>query len=164
MRAADAGYGVANPGGMSAKEREAFRKHADVKGSDEVFPTPPPPRKDYEPEPGSKQARFAEWVTEMAGHCNLRATVRYFDEPDNMRLADCSESTATPILRFNEARIDHTFFEPPYGTPEHWKLLLHELGHAVSNRSAVGYGEAWGEGISKAGALIVSNMLGDRAK
>ena len=59
MRASDAGYGLANPGGMSAREREAFRKHADVKDSDEVFPTPPPLRKDYGPEPGSNQARFA---------------------------------------------------------------------------------------------------------
>lgn len=161
MRASDAGYGLANPGGMSAREREAFRKHADVKDSDEVFPTPPPPRNDYEPEPGSNQSHFAEWVTEMARHCNLKATVRYFDEPDNARLADCSESTTTPTLRFNEARLDRTFFEPPYGSFEHWELLLHEFGHALSNQSVVGHGEAWGEGVSKAGALIAINTLRD---
>ena len=159
LRATDAGYGLANPGGMSKKEIEAFRKHADVKESDEVFPTSPPPCTDYEPEPGSNQARFAEWVTEMAGHCSLTATVRYFDEPDNDRLADCSASTATPTLRFNKARLDHAFFEPPYGSFEHWELLLHELGHALSNQSVIGHGEAWGEGVSKAGALIAAQAL-----
>lgn len=158
-RASEAGYGVANPLELSKKEIEAYRKHAGVKYSDEVFPTPPQPRKDYEPEPGSNQARFAEWVIEISGHCNLTATVRYFDEPDNLRLADCSESTTTPTLRFNEARLGPAFFEPPYEYIEHWQLLLHELGHAVSNESVIGHGEKWGEGVSKAGALIAARML-----
>ena len=158
MRASAAGYGVANPGGLSKKEIKAFRENAGVKDSDEVFPTPPQPRKDYEPEPGSNQAQFAEWVVEMAAHCDLTATVRYFDEPDNLRLADCSESTTTPTLRFNEARLDRAFFEPPYGTIDHWELLLHELGHALSGQSEIGHGEAWGEGVSKAGALIAVQM------
>ena len=161
MRAFAAGYGVVNRGELSKREIEAFRKNANVKDSDEVFPTPPPPRKDYEPEPGSNQARFAEWVTEMAGLCNLTATVRYFHEPDNVRLADCSESTTTPTLRFNEARLHPTFFEPPYGSVEHWELLLHELGHALAERSVIGHGEAWGEGISKAGALIASKTINE---
>ncbi len=164
MRASEAGYGVANSGGMSKKEIEALRKNANVKDSDEVFPTPPPPRKDYEPEPDSDQARFAEWVTEMAGHCNLTATVRYFYEPDNYKLADCSASTITPTLRFNEAQLDRTFFEPPYGSIEHWELLLHELGHALSKQSVIGHGEKWGEGVSKAGALIAVHMFLDEAK
>ena len=159
MRASAAGYGVPNPGGLSKKEIEAFRKNAGVKDSDEVFPTPPQPREDYEPEPGSNQARFAEWVTEMARYCKLTATVRYFNEPDNARLADCSESTTTPTLRFNEAQLGGTFFEPPYGSVVHWELLLHELGHAVSKQSVIGHGEAWGEGVSKAGALIAAHML-----
>ena len=158
MRARDAGYGLINAGELSKREIEAFR-NTGVKDSDEVFPTPPPPRKDYEPEPGSNQARFAEWVIEMAGHCNLTATVRYFDEPDNDRLADCSASTTTPTLRFNEARLGRGFFEPPYGSFGHWELLLHELGHAVSNQSVIGHGEAWGEGVSRAGALIAAQSL-----
>ena len=133
MRASEAGYGLADRGALSKKEIEAFRKHAGVKNSDEVFPTPPQPRDDYEPEPGSNQALFAKWVIEMANHCDLTATVRYFNEPDNLRLADCSASTTTPALRFNEARLGPAFFEPPYGSVMHWELLLHELGHAVSN-------------------------------
>ena len=163
MRAeADGCYAVINRGGLSRKEVETFRKHAGVKGSDEVFPTSPPPRSDYAAEPGSNQARFAEWVTEMAGHCNLNATVLYFNEPDNDRLADCSASTATPTLRFNEGRLGDTFFRPPYGSIEHWDLLFHELGHALSNQSVIGHGEAWGEGVSKAGALIAVRMLAER--
>ena len=164
LRASEAGYGVANPGGLSKKEIEALRKNADVKDSDEVFPTPPPARDFYEPKPGTDLARFADWVTEMAGHCNLTATVYYFNEPNNARLADCSASTDNPTLRFNEGRLGETFFQLPYGRIEHWDLLLHELGHALSNQSAIGHGEAWGDGVSKAGAFIAVHMLQDKGE
>ncbi len=163
-RARETGYGVVNPNGLSKREIEAFRKHVDAKPSDEVFPTPPLPLHIYEAEPGTDKARFAEWVSEMGVHCGLEATARYFDEPDNKRLADCSSSTATPELRFNAALLGEKFFEPPYGSVAHWDLLLHEFGHALSKLSSIGHGEAWGEGVSKAGALIAFNMLGDQAK
>ena len=164
MRASEAGYGVINPGGLSKKENEALRKHGGVKDSDEVFPTSPPPRSDYEAESDTNQARFADWVVEIAGHCGLKATVRYFDEPDNDRQADCKVSTTTPILRFNEAHLGETFFQPPYGSVDHWNLLLHEFGHAVADRSESGHGEAWGEGVSKAGALIAAHLLRDKVE
>ena len=164
LRASEAGYEVANPGGLSEKEREAFRKHVGVRDADEAFPTPPPPRHNYEPEPDTDQANFAEWVIAMANHCNLTATVQYFYEFDNDRLADCSASTATPCLRFNEARLGEGFFQPPYGRVEHWNLLLHELGHALSNQSDIGHGEAWGDGVSKAGALIAVGLTQSGAK
>ena len=162
-RALDNGYGVINLGGLSKKEIEAIKKHAGVKASDEVFPTPPQPLDDYEAEPNSDQARFAEWVVEMAGYCNLSATVRYFREPKNPRLADCSASTVTPALRFNEAQLGRAFFQPPYGSTEHWDLLLHELGHALAEHSAIGHNERWGNGVSKAGALIAVHLLGNGA-
>ena len=164
LRASEAGYGVANPGGLSKKEIETLRKNAGVKDSDEVFPTPPPARDFYEPEPVTDQARFAEWVVEMAGHCNLTATVHYFREPNNARLADCSASTNTPTLRFNEGRLGEEFFKPPYGRIEHYDLLLHELGHALDERSVIPHGESWGEGVSKAGALVAVHMLQDRGE
>ena len=160
MRADAAGYGVANPGGLSQKEKEALRKHASVRDADEVFLTPPPPRSEYEAEPGSNQALFAKWVTEIAGYCGLNATVRYFNEPNNKRLADCQVSTTAPTLRFNEAHLGEKFFRPPYESTEHYDLLLHELGHALANQS--GHGEAWGDGVSEAGALIAVRMLQGR--
>ena len=163
LRASEAGYGGVNPGGLSEREKEAFRKHAGVKGSDEVFPTPPPPRSYYDPEPGSNQARFAEWVTEMAEHCGLTANVQYFSEPDNARLADCSASTENPTLRFNEARLGERFFEPPYASIEHWHLLFHELGHAMSAQSEMGHGEKWGEGVSKVAASIAVSIARSEA-
>ena len=163
LRASEAGYGVVNPGGLSEKEKSALRKHAGVRPSDEVFPTPPPPRTYYDPEPGSNQARFAQWVTEMADHCGLTANVRYFSEPDNARLADCSAATANPTLRFNEARLGDPFFQPPYGSAEHWELLFHELGHAMSDQSAMGHGEKWGEGVSRVAALIAVNIARGKA-
>ena len=164
MRAKEAGYELVNPGSLSGKERELFRKHAGMKDSSEMFPTPPPPLNDYEPEPGSNQARFAEWVAEMAGHCNLEAAVRYFHEPDNHRLADCSVSTATPTIRFNTAHLDQAFSQPPYESIKHWDLLLHELGHALAVPPSSVHGEAWGGGVSKAGALIAVYMLRDKAE
>ena len=161
-RAGEAGYAVVDPGSLSPPERKVYRKHAGVKYSCGIFPTPPPPRSDHEPEPGSNEERFAEWVTEMAGYCNLTATVRYFHEPQNGRLADCLVSTATTTLRFNTARLDEAFFQPPYESVQHWDLLLHELGHALSDRPL--HGEAWGEGVSKAGALLVIHMIIDKAE
>ena len=161
-RAKEAGYEVINHGDLSGKERESFRKNAGVKDADEVFPTPPPPQNDYPPEPDSDQARFAEWVIEIAGYCGIRAAVRYFNEPNNKRLADCEVSTTTPILRFNEAHLDETFFQPPYESTKHYDLLLHEIGHALADRP--GHGETWGEGVSKAGALVAVHMLQDRGE
>ena len=159
-RASEAGYAVVDPGSLSAKERELFQRHGGTKDSSELFPTPPPPREDYGPEPGSNEERFAEWVVEMAGYCGLKAAVRYFHEPSNDRLADCSVSTATPTLRFNAAHLDETFFQPPYTSVRHWDLLFHELGHALSYKP--GHGEAWGEGVSKAGALIATHMIQEK--
>ena len=164
LRAAEAGYELVNPNSLSDKERALFREHAGVRNSDEVFPTPPPPRSDYEAEPGSNQARFAAWVMEMALHCNLDATVRYFNEPENPREADCPSSTMTPTLRFNAARLGSSFFQPPYESVCHWDLLLHELGHALTDPfRQSGHGEAWGEGVSKAGAFIAVHMIRCRA-
>ena len=164
LRAAEAGYELVNPNSLSDKERALFREHAGVRNSDEVFQTPPPPRSDYEAEPGSNQARFARWVMEMALYCNLDATVRYFDEPENPREADCPASTMTPTLRFNAARLGSSFFHPPYESVCHWDLLLHELGHALTDPfRQSGHGEAWGEGVSKAGAFIAVHMLRERA-
>ena len=163
LRASEAGYAVVNPGGLSEKEKEAFREDGGVRPSDEVFPTPPPPRTYYDPEPGSNQARFAEWVAEMANHCGITANVQYFSEPANARLADCSASTANPTLRFNEGRLGEAFFRPPYGSAEHWDLLFHELGHAMSEPSAMGHGEKWGEGVSRVAALIAVNIARSKA-
>ena len=160
-RAKEAGYQVIYPGSpLSPKERELYRKIACVKDSSDLFPTPPPPHEDYAPKPGSDEERFAEWVTEMAGHCNLKATVRFFNEPQNDRLADCSVRTATPTLRFNKAHLDEEFFQPPYVSLRHWDLLLHELGHALSIQA--GHVEAWGEGVSRAGALIAVHMIQEK--
>ena len=61
------------------------------------------------------------------------------------------------------ALLGEKFFEPPYGSVQHWDLLLHEFGHAVAAPSATGHGEAWGDGVSKAGARIAANMLGEQA-
>ena len=163
MRVSEAGYGGINPDGLSKKEKEAFQKSG-VKHSNEIFPTPPLPRSDYAAEPDTNQARFADWVVEIASHCGLKATVRYFNEPHNRSLADCNVSTTTPILRFNEARLGEKFFQPPYGSVEHWNLLLHEFGHAVADQPEIPHGEAWGEGVSKAGALIAANLLQDKAE
>ena len=156
-------YGVINLGNLSKKEIHAFREKAGVKDSDEVFPTPPQPKTDHEPEPYSDQARFAEWVIKMGGYCNLTATVRYFHEPGNPRFADCSAATDTPTLRFNEALLGQAFFQPPYGSVKHWDLLFHELGHALANHST-GHDEAWGEGISKASALIAAHLTLENAE
>ena len=164
MRSHEAGYSVIDPGGLSKREIEVFRMHAGVKNSDEVFPTPPPPRSDYEAKPNTNQARFADWVVEVAGHCGLKATVRYFNEPHNTMQADCNVSTTTPLLRFNEAHLGKKFFQPPYGSFEHWNLLLHEFGHAVADQSVIGHGEIWGEGVSKAGALIAAHLLRNKAE
>lgn len=163
-RAKEAGYEVISHGELSTKEREAYRKHAAVKDSDEVFPTPPLPRRDYPPKPGTDLAKFAEWATEMASYCKLTATVLYFNEPDNERAADCSAATKTPTLRFNEGRLGKAFFQPPYGRIEHWDLLFHELGHALSNQSIAGHGEAWGNGVSKAGARIAVHITQSAGK
>lgn len=162
MRATEAGYELISPGSLSKKERELFRRHAGIRDSSEVFPTPPPPLSDYPPEPGSNQAKFAEWVAEMASYCNLTAKVRYFNEPGNDRLADCSVSTTTPIIRFNVARLSVEFFQPPYESIDHWDLLLHELGHALADPPSSVHGESWGEGVSKAGAFVALRILQDR--
>ena len=62
------------------------------------------------------------------------------------------------------ALLGEKFFEPPYGSVDHWDLLLHEFGHALAKLSSIEHGEAWGDGVSKAGAFIAANTLGEQGE
>ncbi len=164
QRAMEAGYRLIDSRGLSKREIEAFRTYAGVKYSDEEFTLDKLPSGGDPPKPGSDQARFAEWVIEMAGYCDLKATVLYLNEPANTALADCNVSTKTPIIRFNEGRLGKSFFQPPYESTDHYDLIIHELGHALSNLSEFEHGEEWGKGVSKAGALIAVRMLQNKGE
>ena len=155
QRAQRAGYAVVNKGGLSDKEIKVFKQHCDMEDADVKFPTPPPPKEDYEAEPGTPAAEFAEWAKKTAERCEIYATVRFFNEPNNKRAADCQVSTTTPTLRFNEGLLGPEFLSGPYGAEE-YDLLLHELGHALTEGSSGGHDEPWGEGVSKAGALLAT--------
>ena len=162
QRAMEAGYRLIESRGLSKKEIEAFRTYAGVKYSDEEFSLDKLPPGGEPPKPGSDQARFAEWVIELAGYCGLKATVLYLNDPANTARADCDVSTETPIIRFNEGRLGKSFFQPPYESTDHYDLVIHELGHALSNLSEFEHGEEWGKGVGKAGALIAVRMLQDK--
>ena len=155
QRAQRAEYAVVNKGGLSDREVKAFKQHCDMEDADVKFPTPPPPQEDYEAEPGTPAAEFAEWVKRTAEGCGVYATVRFFNEPNNKREADCQVATTMPTLRFNEGLLGPEFLSGPYGE-EHYNLLLHELGHALAEGSSGGHDELWGEGVSKAGALLAT--------
>ena len=124
--------------------------------ADELFPTPPRPQNDYEADSGTPAAGFAGWAKEVAEQCGVNATVRFFNEPDNRILADCEVSTTSPTLRFNEGTLGQEFLREPYGTREQYNLLIHELGHALTEGPFGGHDELWGEGVARAGALIAA--------
>ena len=157
QRAYRAGYAVINKGSLSAKEIRAFQEHCGVADADVLFPTPPQPQNDYEAEEGTALAEFAGWAREIGKQCGVNATVRFFNEPDSQRAADCQASTTNPTLRFNEGRLGQDFFKGPYGKPEQYRLLIHELGHALTEGPSGGHDELWGDGVARAGALIAAH-------
>ena len=156
QKAISSGFAVVDPNGLSAKEVEAFRKHAGVIESDVLFPTPPPASNDYEAEPGTSEYEFALWATEVASQCGVNARIKFFDEPDNRREADCQASTRNPTMRFNKGILGDAFFEEPYGRQDQYNLLIHELGHALTDGPSLGHDEQWGEGVARAGAMIAT--------
>ena len=115
QRATRAGYAVVNKGSLSPKEVRAFEQHCGMVDADVRFPKPPEPQNDYEADPGTPAAGFAEWAKEVAEQCGVNATVRFFNEPDNRILADCEVSTTSPTLRFNEGTLGQEFLREPYG-------------------------------------------------
>ena len=151
------GYAVINRESLSKQERKAFQEHCGVQDADVLFPTPPPPQNDYEAEEGTALAEFAKWAREMGERCSVNATVKFFNEPGNNRVADCQASTLNPTLRFNEGKLGQDFFKGPYGRPEQYELMNHELGHALTEGPSGGHDELWGEGVAKAGALIAAH-------
>lgn len=157
-RANDAGYDVINPQSLSQKEMDQFRQHAGIQDSDIVFPDPPKPQQDYPAAAGSDQAKFSEWVQEVAQHCGLDATVRYFNEPANPTLADCTAASSAPTIRFNEGRLDAGFFKPPHNGVEQYELVIHELGHALDHSQGADHGPKWGEAVGKASAMVLRGM------
>ena len=156
QRAETAGYKIGDKGSLSPKEVKAFEQHCGMVNADVLFPTPPQPQNDYEADAGTPAALFAEWATKIAEWCGIGATVRFFDEPHNLRTADCQASTTNPVLRFNEGKLSQEFLREPYGRPEQYNLLIHELGHALTEGPSEGHDELWGEGVAKAGALIAT--------
>lgn len=157
QRARRAGYAVIDKGSLSKQEIKAFQEHCGVVDADVRFPTPPQPQNDYEAEEGTALAEFAEWAREIGKQCSVNATVRFFNEPGNDRTADCQASTLNPTLRFNEGTLEQDFFKGPYGRPEQYRLIIHELGHALTEGPSGGHDELWGEGVAKAGALIAAH-------
>ena len=156
QRARREGYAVVNKGSLSPKEVRAFEQHCGMVDADVRFPKPSEPQNDYEADPGTPAAGFAEWAKGVAEQCGVNATVRFFNEPDNRILADCEVSTTSPTLRFNEGTLGQEFLREPYGTREKYRLLIHELGHALTEGPSGGHDELWGEGVAKAGALIAA--------
>ena len=157
QRARRAGHAVIDRGNLSKQEIKAFQKHCGVEDADVLFPTPPPPQNDYEAEEGTALAEFAKWAREMGQRCGVNATVKFFNEPGSKRVADCQTSTLNPILRFNEGRLGQDFFKGPYGTPDQYHLMNHELGHALTEGPSEGHDELWGEAVARAGALIAAH-------
>ena len=156
QRARRAGYAVIDKV-LSGPEKKAFQKHCGVVDADVLFPTPPPPQNDYEAEEGTTLAEFAMWARGIGKQCGVNAAVKFFNEPGNNRAADCQASTLNPILRFNEGALEQDFFKGPYGRPEQYRLMIHELGHALTEGPSGGHDELWGEGVAKAGALIAAH-------
>ena len=154
QRAQRNGFAVIVRESISAREAKAFGEHAGVVDSDVLFPTPPPPSSEYEPEPGTAEHGFALWATEMAEVCGVKAEIRFFNEPGNERTADCQASTKNPKMRFNTGTLGQRFFEEPYGREEQNNVLIHELGHALTEGPSMGHDEAWGNGAVRAGAII----------
>ena len=157
-RAYNADYEVVNPQSLSNKEVVEFRKHAGIEDADVVFPDPPEPQTDHVAKKGSNQEKFAEWVRQVASHCALDATVRYFNEAANPKVADCTVASKTPTIRFNEGKLPAEFFEPPHNGAEQYEIVIHELGHALDYSEGPEHGPKWSEAAIKASAMVLRGM------
>ena len=157
MMASQEGYELVNPRSLSEVERVRFREDACLQTTHQVFGQERPRVTAHPPQPGSAQAAFARWVRDMAALCGLRPQVRFYDEPGSNVLASCEMDSANPFMTFNAGRLGDEFFAAPYGRIEQLDLVIHELGHALSNRP-MEHGPAWGEAVAKAGAHIAYGL------
>ena len=153
MQAAEEGYELVNSRSLSKTERERFRKDAGLQTTRQAFG-----RTLTFPEPANPQdipwsREFTEWVVEQGRHCNLSVQVEFINDRHSNVLADCSANSASPVIRFNVALLGKDFFAPRFGRPEQLEIIIHELGHAVSD-TPMEHGPKWGAGVAKAGALI----------
>ena len=157
LRAVKEGYRLVDPSTLSPKEKERFQKDAGLKTASAIFrrrkaqsaPVPPEQLPQYE--------GFAAWAKSQAALCELDATIEFIESPKALKIEDCTANRKNLIIRFNTAhpQLQDDFFQPPFGRMEHMKLLIHELGHALSNNPSK-HGPAWGEGATRAGAMIAA--------
>lgn len=153
MRAVEEGYELVNPRSLSETERTRFRKDAGVQTTRQALGIMPSDPEDVDPENVPWHAQFTEWVLEQAAHCEIYPTVEFIRDHNARILATCTPATIRPVLQFNVALLEPKFFAPPYGRVEQLEIVIHELGHAISD-TPMEHGPKWGEGVAVAGAMI----------
>ena len=140
MRAAEGGYEVLHPRSMSPEERTHMRELGGLRSTNELFGNgemvvPEPVQ------PNAAQSGFALWVAGLASLCGLEATVALIRAKTTVR-ADCTANSRTPTVRFNVYHLSDEWFARC--GPDQLELVVHELGHAVSDKP-MEHGPAWGE-------------------
>ena len=159
LKAAEEGYELINQRSLSPTEKKRFQEDAGLQTSHQRFgrtvvPSAPIPELEE-----TRYEEFADWVKRKAAVCNLRARVEFIEAPLASTVADCTTTSRTPLLRFNVAHpaLGESFFKPPFDRREQLELVIHELGHALSEKP--GHGPGWGEGVAAAGAMIAAGAL-----
>ena len=160
IEAMDKGYQVVHPRTMSKEERSNLRELGGMESASARFGKSLGGEQDTHfnvvdvLDDPVKQA-FAEWVKEIGSYVGVAVVPVFIHDSRSFALADCTRSSAQPMMRFNLARLKDEFFERR--GKEQLALVIHELGHALSP-GEFSHGYSWGNSCADAGAMIALEL------
>ena len=105
--------------------------------------------------PTPEMDAFADWVIRLAALASMNATVLFYHSPKSNTLADCTCHTANPVVRFNTAKYDPSWFTQRRA--DQLAIIIHELAHAHAN-TPMEHGPKWGHAAAEVGALIAHGL------
>ena len=163
LEAIDQGFQVVHPRTMSKGEREHLRDRGGLESSSARFgkslgggaDDDNSAFREVDVSDDPVKLAFAEWVKEIGTCAGARVSPKFIHNSKSFALADCTQSSAFPTMRFNLARLPDEFFEGR-GEKQLW-IVIHELGHAVM-KGEFTHGYAWGDACANVGALVALNM------
>ncbi len=161
LEAIDKGYHIVHPRTMSREEREHLQERGGLESASARFggnlgDNDNPHFRVVDVSGDADKLAFESWVKEMGSIVGAQVNVQFIHNTRSFHLADCTRDSSVPTMRFNLARLNDEFFVSRGS--EQLGLVIHELGHAVSNGD-MAHGYKWGDACAYVGAEIVLKLL-----
>ena len=153
LKALDAGYQVLHPRTMSKPELQNMRQLGGLQGARTLFGRTDEPGPTLDISNDETKKDWAKWVRKIGEVLGLEIIPEFVHNPAAKMTATCTANTTTPYMKFNTAKLDDHFLSQRGA--EQLQLIIHELGHAVTDANMF-HGPRWGEGCAEIGAALLA--------